>query len=927
MHKNYQFHVIPNTHWDREWLYNFQETRMFLIEFMDKLLDIFQNFPEYKTYLLDSQTIPIEDYLEIRPDKEEEIRKRVQEKRLFIGPWYTLPEEHLVNGESLVRNLLIGHRLAEKYGGVMKVGYSPFSYGQASQMPQIYQGFGIDTILFYHGISPDESRSEFIFEGPDGSQLFASRMGSNARYNFFFSVFRPLIFGKETLEREYQWQEEGLPFHLCGENNYMGHHFLIDPVKHFYQENLSDLLDNFRQAEKEHCTSEHIACMQGMDSTQPDELEIKTVAEAAKILKDEKIFHSSLPEWIDAARKSVDKKDLVVLKGERRTPRNLGTRVHLYGEVTSARTRLKRKNALAEVELQRKAEPFALITNLLGVEYPKNLLEKSWKYLLQCHPHDSIAGTGVDQIEKDMHYRLDQSRNISAGIFRRSLQEIQKRIDNSDVGEDQVVLTVFNPSPFPRDEVITAILDLTGFKQYGIWDATTNDEIEYQEVCRYEHSPVIRHLGDATMQMQALRVHVNMPVTTVPSMGYKTFLVKAKDDFKRLDASLVVAPNIMENEFLKVIINSNGSLDILQKETGHLFKGLHYFEDSGEAGHAWRHVPPAFDRVITTLHSTPKVELLQSGPFVVSYCITHKMDIPANLAEGKGDYIRRLDAEGDDASRSEEKKELIVKSVVTLRKEARGIEVKTTFTNSCEDHRLRVMFPTHLQATHSYAEEPFDVVERPIDRGSNSPWKNTWNPTHPHQRFVDVSDGKNGLAIINDGLREYEVTDDKTRTIGVTLMRGFEVALTTVAWKWERHPEMKLSQSPGDHEFQYFIYPHTGDWEHGKVIHQAECFTVPLELAQAGPHTGDLPKSKSFFELAPNELVLTAMIVRIYNPTTRNISGKIKLNFECNKARFVNLNEEPINGESLEIQNSEIFLNIEKKKICTIELMSVELGD
>jgi len=111
---NIQFHFIPNTHWDREWLYNFQETRMFLIEFMDKLLDIFQKHPEYKTYLMDSQTIPIEDYLEIRPDKEEEIQKRVQEKRLFIGPWYTLPEEHLVNGESLVRNLLIGHRTAEK---------------------------------------------------------------------------------------------------------------------------------------------------------------------------------------------------------------------------------------------------------------------------------------------------------------------------------------------------------------------------------------------------------------------------------------------------------------------------------------------------------------------------------------------------------------------------------------------------------------------------------------------------------------------------------------------------------------------------------------------------------------------------------------------------------------------------------------------
>jgi mannosylglycerate hydrolase len=930
-----QFHVIPNTHWDREWLYNFQETRMFLIEFMDKLLEIFERFPEYKTYLLDSQTIPIDDYLEIRPEKEEEIRKRVQEKRLFIGPWYTLPEEHLVNGESLVRNLLLGHRCAEKYGGVMKVGYSPFSYGQASQMPQIYQGFGIDTILFYHGITPDESRSEFIFEGPDGSQLFASRMGSNARYNFFFSIYRPLIFGKEILEREYKWEEGGLPFHLCGENNYMGHHFLVDPVKHFYQENLSSLLEKFKQTEKEHCTSKHIACMQGMDSTQPDELELKTTSEAAKVLKDDKIFHSSLPDWIDAAKKSVDKKDLVVLKGERRTPRNLGTRVHLYGDVTSARTRLKRKNALAELELQRKAEPFAVLSNLIGSEYPKVLLEKSWKYLLQCHPHDSIAGTGIDQIEKDMHYRLDQSRNISAAIFRRSLQAIQKQIDNSDVGKDEVALTVFNPSPFPRSEVVTTILDLPGFKQYGIWDPKSDNEIKYQELCRFEHRPVIRHLGDATMQMHTLRIHIHLPVTNIPAIGYKTFIVKAKDDFKRIDDLLNTATNTMENEFLKVTINQNGTFDILQKETGQLFKGLHYFEDSGEAGHAWRHVPPAFDRVITTLNSTPTIELAQSGPFLTSYIITQKMEIPAKLAEGKGDYVRRLDAEGDDASRSGETKELFIKSVITLRKEARGIEVKTTFNNNCEDHRLRIMFPTHLDATHSYAEEPFDVVERPINRGPDSPWKNTWNPTHPQQRFVDVSDGKNGLAIINDGLREYEVTEDESHTIGITLLRAFEVALTTVAWKWERHPEMKLSQSLGENEFRYFIYPHSGDWDQGKVIQQAERFTLPLELAQAGPHSGDLPKNMGFFELIPNDLVVSAMmktedresiIIRIYNPTKRNINGKMKFNFKFNEARFTNLNEEPIENKSLEIKNNEIFLNIEKKKIYTIELLNAELG-
>ena len=132
-------------------------------------------------------------------------------------------------------------------------------------------------------------------------------------------------------------------------------------------------------------------------------------------------------------------------------------------------------------------------------------------------------------------------------------------------------------------------------------------------------------------------------------------------------------------------------------------------------------VPPAFDRVLTTHDAKPKIELLQSGPFLSQYSITYKWDIPANLAEGKGDYVRRLDAEGDDATRSEETREIVIKSVLTLHKESQGLEIKTTILNSSKDHRLRAMFPTHISATHSCAEEPFDVIERPIDRGREAP--------------------------------------------------------------------------------------------------------------------------------------------------------------------------------------------------------------
>src|SRR5690606_27540968 len=131
-------------------------------------------------------------------------------------------------GESLLRNLLYGHRVARSFGHVMKVGHTPFSYGQNSQLPQIYRGFDIDTMLFYHGVSHDEVPNEFIFEGADGTQILGSQMSSGARYNFYFHVYRPVVFGTKQHERMYAWEKGGLPFRLCREEQSTDHHVLLD---------------------------------------------------------------------------------------------------------------------------------------------------------------------------------------------------------------------------------------------------------------------------------------------------------------------------------------------------------------------------------------------------------------------------------------------------------------------------------------------------------------------------------------------------------------------------------------------------------------------------------------------------------------------------------------------------------------------------
>ena len=138
--KNIKCHFISNTHWDREWKFSAQRTRHMLVTAIDMLLDIFEKEPDYKHFHLDSQTLPIQDYLEINPEKKEILKKYISEGKLAVGPWFCLPDEFCVGGESLIRNLLLGHKIANEFGKVSKTGYSPFGWGQISQMPQLYHG-------------------------------------------------------------------------------------------------------------------------------------------------------------------------------------------------------------------------------------------------------------------------------------------------------------------------------------------------------------------------------------------------------------------------------------------------------------------------------------------------------------------------------------------------------------------------------------------------------------------------------------------------------------------------------------------------------------------------------------------------------------------------------------------------------------------
>ena len=134
--------LVTHTHWDREWYRTYQEFRARLVDAVDRVLELCAADAGYR-FLLDGQSIALEDYAAIRPGRVAELRARIAEGRIAIGPWYVQPDSLLPAGESHVRNLLEGRRAGEAFGPVSRVAYTPDSFGHPAQFPQLFAGFGL----------------------------------------------------------------------------------------------------------------------------------------------------------------------------------------------------------------------------------------------------------------------------------------------------------------------------------------------------------------------------------------------------------------------------------------------------------------------------------------------------------------------------------------------------------------------------------------------------------------------------------------------------------------------------------------------------------------------------------------------------------------------------------------------------------------
>lgn len=895
------FHVISNTHWDREWRFPVQRNRQMLVDMIDAVLNILETEPQYRAFHLDSQSIVLKDYLEIKPQNKERIIKLTKENRLLHGPWYILPEEFQVGGENHIRNLLLGHAMSRKYGGVSKIGYSPFSWGQISQLPQIYKQFDIDLIMFYRGInSIDSPKAEFLWEGADGTQMVSSRFSTMPRYNFYFYIYRYAVHNEGFYDVEQKWNSDSTPFHFADNMQQEEDFFIISPHTAYYPEHIEPMVNKIIEDQADDFTTPHKIWMEGHDSSGPNRQTVDIIRDIKEKMPHLDVRHSTLEEYARYLAESVDVEGLKKVYGERRSAQNNNRCGNLFGYTTSARMYLKQANFDAERWIQYYAEPFNIFSAMYGRDNNDQYTQTAWELIVQNSAHDSIGGCSLDRIHEDMMMRYKHAVEISKGVFERSLKSLLPKLNTigfKTSDESNIFITAVNATNFERNDVVEAFVDIPVSLDKGDFQVCdANGKILSKTIIQmHHHQPILEQMINRPMFFDMMRYHVYIQVDAVPAFGLKTFqIIPSGPELDNTDGEALE----LENQYMKVTVNEDGTLTIFDKLTGTQYKDVAWLEDQGDAGHAW--VLKPVEPTVSTRGTKASVRKSLSGELYNELTITHTLNLPRDLkarTEGTGDTLENT-----------------IEMRVGLGKTHRHLTFDIKVDNNSESHRLRFMIPTRLQCTHSYGEGQFDVVKRSLERPDTSHWIEQPMYDFPMHHFVDITDGQKGIAALVDGLKEYEVLPDADKTLAITLFRTFEYKINPAAPQDYSHE--KGAQMLGESTYRLAIYPHAGNWQQGQVYKEAFLFNYPLRWVQTGKLSGELDSNLRMMTITPEALIFgtlkipesqdqNAFVLRVFNPTSETLEGKVEFLKKISSVESISL-EEVVKGV-IPIENEHSF--------------------
>ncbi len=213
-------------------------------------------------------------------------------------------------------------------------------------------------------------------------------------------------------------------------------------------------------------------------------------------------------------------------------------------------------------------------------------------------------------------------------------------------------------------------------------------------------------------------------------------------------------PTWLENSYLRIDVDpGSGRMSLLDKVNDRLYKDLNHFVDGGDVGDLYNYCPPLEDRLVDTAAAPPLLELVESGSLRATLRVRQIYRLPASCSP-------------DRETRSSQEVDCEITTDVSLDAGSRRLDLVCSVENAARDHRLRVLFPVPFVSGTADAEGTFGVIRRPAVQVEPAVGERPWSEwaefpvnTHAQKRFVDLSDGKRGLAVLNRGLPEYEIVD------------------------------------------------------------------------------------------------------------------------------------------------------------------------
>ncbi len=810
--------VITAGHLDIEWYQPLRSYRFWTVRALEELRHIDATRPDFRTYVLDGQYYPLQEYLQVMPQNREAMRDLVARRRLAIGPFFTQFDEWLPSAESMIRNCLYGDRRCRAFGRPMRAGYLPDNFGHPLQMPQILRGFGIDSLLFMRGMPEvlGGHDDEFAYVGLDGSTLFASHFRES--YSGAFDIFnRPIL----------PSQPRSVPYYA----DFLSYEHHLELAEHDDPQRIArNMVENVRRLLPRY-PSRVVPLVAGYDHL-PPQAGIGSSVKAANEMQDEVEFvMGDVEEYVRLAQSRLP-------DGPRqsRSFELTGSRYQfvLLGAL-SARTYLKREHFACEALMERYAEPLDALAGLYGHPHAQTLFDEAWEAIMVNSAHDSIHGSSVDEVHVEMQARYGAARQIAAGIVHESLAHLAAVLPAWGGRRDEILavspvsgkaqpVTLWVPTPEGTDSATArlAVVDASG--------AASPAQVIPPEPIPLNGRGDPRHDPFPGRQFTQILFQGDFE-----AYAPKTYRVVPADALPPAAPAVLAGDGPLphlENALLRV--EADGALlRIVDKRSGWTVTGLNLLEEDADAGDPWDYAAPWTPGEVVHSSDVPfSARVVESGPVRATLELCATLSVPKRL-------------EGD--VRSAERTDIPLSFVISLRADSPCVEVRLTLDNSAEDHRIRLRIPSPVRTASVRSQGHLAVLDRAVERPVEiEPWAQPPTRLLPCREWIAVEDDAHGLAVALKGMYDYEAIPDPETgrpDLCVTLLRGFGCMnrCHTATREGAAAPSVPTpgAQCPGRHVMEWAFIPYAPSRDDkAPFLPAAQTFLYPpVAHAVRAPHT------------------------------------------------------------------------------------------